>query len=709
MFKKHSALPIWTLDRHTIVAMVTFAVALIVTFAAYYPGLSGPLILDDLNQLKGIIENSGTDSKALFDQYIISNSGPLGRPVAMASFIGSAIGHGPDTWWWKYDNVMFHLISGLLVFWLASLVLTATNQPGQKTSWLAAATIAAIWLLHPLHVSTVLYTVQRMTELSSLFVFAGLICYMKGRLRQIDLRPNGWLHIGIGFCLFFPLAIFSKETALLFPVYCSLIEVLIFKFRGNTSTHAWVRNFHGVLFSGYLLAALYIVVNFSSFVLKNYAIRDFTFAERIFTELRIVVLYLSQILLPSQSKMGFFHDDFTLSTSLFSPVTTILSALLLAAILSSAVYLRKRLPLYAFGILFFFAGHLLESTIFSLELVFEHRNYLPSLGILLAVLAILQSVVKQRKYLTWIAAIGLATMSLLTWQRADTWGSQATMYQFMNYAHPQSPRLNLAYANFNAGIEDYAEARKSLAKIPQGIGPSIHELFLDCMEYQTVAADKIQNITRSQGKAIDGHVSSSIVVLTKVVLAEKCTAPKQELVALIDRLMPLPARSYIDKKTLLNTQALILIAMDRVDDALSVVQTAHEINPDNAMPLYFSANALAVAGRLDEATTFLTSAYELEKTTKRQYKSSAKKIYLEIGAVYLAHDQIEKALALYTEGALSMPAEPEFYIRKTRLLIQLGRYEEAERTIVDLRALDASGIAEYEPFIRRLEQSLQGD
>lgn len=708
MFKKHSALPIWALDRRTIFAMVTFAVALIVTFAAYYPGLSGPLVLDDLHQLQGIIANSGADPKALFDQYIISNSGPLGRPVAMASFIGSAIAHGPDTWWWKYDNVMFHLITGLLVFWLAALLLTATNQSDQKNSWLVAAVIAAIWLLHPLHISTVLYTVQRMTGLSGLFVVAGLICYMKGRLRQIDLRPHGWLLIGSGFCLFFPLAIFSKESALLFPVFCSLIEVLIFRFRGNSGTHTWIRNFHGVLFSGYLLAVLYIVVNFSNFVLRNYAIRDFTFAERIYTELRIVVLYLSQILLPSQRKMGFFHDDFTLSTSLFSPITTILAALLLAAILGSAVYLRKRLPLYAFGILFFFAGHLLESTIFNLELVFEHRNYLPTLGILLAVLAILQSVVRQRKYLTWIAVIGLTAMSLLTWQRADTWGSQATMYQFIKYAHPKSPRLNLAYANFNTGIEDYAEARKSLAKIPLGIGPLIHELFLDCMQNQTVETEKIRSISRSQGKAIDGHVSSSIVVLTKVVLAEKCTASKPELIALIDRLMPLPARSYIDKQTLLNTQALILVSMDRIDDALGVVQTAHEMNPDDAMSSYFSAHALAVAGRLDEATVFLTSAYELEKTTKRQYKSRAKKIYLEIGTVYVATNQLEKALAIYTEGALSMPAEPKFYIRKSRLLIQLGRYEEAEETIIDLRALDASGIAEYELVIRRLEKSLQG-
>ena len=180
-----------SIDRHGVLSLATFAGALVVAVAAYAPGLSGPLFLDDLQQLQGMIQNSGAEPDVLFDQHIIRTSGPFGRPVAMASFVGSAISHGPDTWWWKYENVMFHLITGLLVFWLTALLLTACAQPDQRHAWLVAAAAAAFWLLHPLHVSTVLYTVQRMTELSSLFVFAGLVCYVKGRQRQVKLETNG--------------------------------------------------------------------------------------------------------------------------------------------------------------------------------------------------------------------------------------------------------------------------------------------------------------------------------------------------------------------------------------------------------------------------------------------------------------------------------------------------------------------------------------
>ena len=46
------------------------------------------------------------------------------------------------------------------------------------------ALASCLWLLHALHVSTVLYTVQRMAQLSALFVFAGLLVYSYGRQRQ---------------------------------------------------------------------------------------------------------------------------------------------------------------------------------------------------------------------------------------------------------------------------------------------------------------------------------------------------------------------------------------------------------------------------------------------------------------------------------------------------------------------------------------------
>jgi hypothetical protein len=116
------------LDRSTVFTLALLAVVLGLTLLVYWAGLSGPLLLDDLPQLNGLIAQGASDTATLIRNYIVSTSGPLGRPVAMASFIGDAVTHGPDIWWWKYNNVMFHLINGLLVFWLTALLVQATSN-----------------------------------------------------------------------------------------------------------------------------------------------------------------------------------------------------------------------------------------------------------------------------------------------------------------------------------------------------------------------------------------------------------------------------------------------------------------------------------------------------------------------------------------------------------------------------------------------------
>ena len=303
---------------------------------------------------------------------------------------------------------MLHLISGLLVGWLTALLVQATQKRADSNPWMIGAIAAGFWLLHPLHVSTVLYTVQRMTELSTLFVLAGLVCYVKGRLAQQEKAGRGWRSIGLGFGLFFPLAVFSKESALLFPVFCLLIESCILRFQGNERLQGQIKIFHGALLAIYAIVAAYVLANFSKLVLIGYVRRDFTLLERVMTQFRVMVSYLDEILLPIQSKMGFFHDDILVSTGLLNPVSTLLSLLLLIAIIASAYWLRKKVPLYAFGILFFFASHLLESTIFPLELMFEHRNYLGSVGIVIAALSLIPLLIGNRNVLIIAVVIGLS-------------------------------------------------------------------------------------------------------------------------------------------------------------------------------------------------------------------------------------------------------------------------------------------------------------
>ncbi|MBT5218729.1 MAG: hypothetical protein HOM16_04490, partial [Woeseia sp.] len=135
-------------DKNQILTLVGIGAVLILTMLVYFPGLPGPLLLDDFPQLEGLIAQGANNPAAVFNNHVISTSGPLGRPVAMASFIGSAITHGPDIWWWKYDNLMLHLISGLLVAWLTALLADALPRRGTANPWLIGVVVAGLWLLH---------------------------------------------------------------------------------------------------------------------------------------------------------------------------------------------------------------------------------------------------------------------------------------------------------------------------------------------------------------------------------------------------------------------------------------------------------------------------------------------------------------------------------------------------------------------------------
>ncbi|KPK55856.1 MAG: hypothetical protein AMJ59_23210 [Gammaproteobacteria bacterium SG8_31] len=693
-------------DRSSVIAVALLAAAIIATFLVYRPGLSGPLLLDDIPQLEALIKESATDPATLFRNYIISTSGPTGRPVVMATFIVDAIGHGPDLWWWKYGNVLFHLVNGLLVFWLAAMLIHASPRRISVDPWIPAAVIAGVWLLHPLQVSTVLYIVQRMTQLSTLFVLAGLVCYVRGRLIQEQSRAWGWLLIGLGFLVFYPLGILSKENALIFPVLCSLIELLVLRFRGSESTKRQVRIFHGILLAGYLAAGVLVLANFSSIVLGRYEIRDFTPTERVLTQFRVIVQYLAMLLVPIQRNMGFFHDDLTVSTSLFDPVTTLLSGLFLLILLVAAILLHRKMPLFSLGILFYFVSHIIESSILGLELMFEHRNYLGSIGIIIAVSGIAFAASGYRRALGALAAIVLIGFSLLTWQRSLTWSSPYFFYEYAYRVHPDSPRVNINYANLFAAAKDFQRAREFLEKANPGFGLEIHRLFLDCLEHQSVSEADIERALLFEADIADFYAIYGAKYLINEVITDKCAAPKQNLIDLLDHLLTLPNDSIQGKIELRLSKASVLDSMGKIDQAVNEYLAAQELSKTDALPLYLAAAILVKAGRLDEGRDMLVRAQALESGKRVRRTDVAMQIYSRLGGVYEYEGRFDDALAVYAEASDSMPKRSVFYLKSARLLLELQRYEEAEVMLNDIRNGDLVDLDEYQYAMERIATEL---
>ncbi len=419
----------------------------------YAPGLKGPFVFDDF---VNIVHNSAIaigsiDFASLRDAAIAKDRALSVRPLAAVSFaINYYLTNGFDnTFWFKATNLAVHLIDTLLIFWLVRLLLrvqspaiSSPRAPDPRLlTWLPIF-IAAIWALHPINLTTVLYTVQRMTSLATMFMLAGLLCFVYGREILAGEPRRGLALMGSGVIGGIGLGLLCKEIALLLPLYVLAVDYVFLRHPSRSWPLA-VRRFHTITFSILGLAVAYYLLRHGSQIFSTYSLREFTLWERLLTEPRILWFYVSLLLFPVPGRFSLFHDDIEFSTGLFTPWTTLPAMAGLAGVIIFALAYRKRFPVAAFAILWFVLGHAMESSIIALELVHEHRNYLPSLGPLFAIAYGLVWITGRFSGATvsWVALVLITvTLGYSTAVLAHYWSTQASLATYMGDHHPRSAR-----------------------------------------------------------------------------------------------------------------------------------------------------------------------------------------------------------------------------------------------------------------------------
>ncbi|MFH1980882.1 MAG: tetratricopeptide repeat protein [Pseudomonadota bacterium] len=426
----------------------------------YWPGFSGQWFLDDFGNIH---ENPNVHADSLswdaIHPAIYGRSEAhqrIDRPIAYLTLAANYALGGTDPTGYHVVNFLIHILATGVIYLLAR---TTLALPGIKERYGSSAHAisllgALLWAVHPIQVTAVTYVIQRMAAMAALFSLAALLCFARGKISTTNSRKTLWYLL----CLVLGLLAFgSKQNAVMLPVSITFYTWVFLPASSSGRIHMgrWLWPAGGIILIA-IVAGHYVGIDTLT---SGFRDRPFTLGERLLTEPRIIWFYLWLLVYPISSQFALLHDV-TVSTGFMTPWTTGISIMLLVALAAVAVNQRRKRPLFSFGILFFLVNHAVEGSVLPLELVFEHRNYLPSVFLCVAAGAGIIAVIDHFSTSRFVRDMVIACIILViiaaghtTFMRNDLFTSRVALWQQNVDTYPDlhRPRHNLGRALFDIG------------------------------------------------------------------------------------------------------------------------------------------------------------------------------------------------------------------------------------------------------------------
>jgi Flp pilus assembly protein TadD len=575
------------------------------TFTLYSESLNGPFIWDDITNIERNreIRLETLSFKGIKDVFFESLQ-PR-RPIVNFSFAVNYYFHKYEVWGYRIFNVLIHLLNAIVLYFLAKNTLRTPALSGRYNEPVKISlTAALLFLVHPVAVQSVAYVVQRMTSLATLFFLLSLLCYAKARLNVTHkkLLLAGSLSAGA-------LALGSKEIATTLPIVILLYEFYFFQDLKWELAKKYVIWLGACLFVFGLIAFVFLGDEPFNGILSGYGKRDFTLGERLLTELRVVVYYLSLLILPHPSRLNLDYD-FHLSSSLIDPVSTLTSLLVLLVLTGIAIYTARRYRLLSFTILWYLINLTIESTVIPLEIIFEHRTYLPFTMIFVIFAAILHQSIHDKRWRFALIGILISIMSLWTYHRAAMWGDDIALWKDVVSKSPEKSR---PHNNLGAILRDKNYIRESLPYFEKAVllDPEnseahkshidalyrlgrLHEALISSETYVRLWPDKSDGhtnlaiILQNTGRVAEAvkHYERAIeldknAVRARIYLAQLLFNHRAEAARPIELLKEAVGLKKTDPEIRINL-AQVLMATGRKNDAASELKQAIALDPDNA-------------------------------------------------------------------------------------------------------------------------------
>ncbi len=431
----------------------------------YFHTLDYPYVFDDNRHIPDN-RNIRMESLDRESMHRAAYGPPTGnRPVAMLSFgLNYFLSGSSNPAPFRLTNIIIHISNGILVYAFVFMLVTAGSAPaivtskppwkpdhrsglassGSAAAWLALA-VALLWLVHPLQIQSVVYVVQRMNSLAVFFTLASLCAYMIGRRAESRVLSCVVFVIAAAFWL---LGIKSKQIAAVAPILILVIESYFFQ---NFNKKWLLRGFKYYILPSLCVGAVALIVigpRLITFVKSTYGPYSFTATERVMTQFRVLMFYISLFIYPHPERLNLDHE-FEVSKSLLQPSTTALCLMILLALIGLSVGLAKKHRLFSFCIVWYFITLAIESSVIGLEMVYEHRLYLPSIGMMLAAAYAVFRYVPARPYLR--PALTMIVAGLLaagTYTRTRIWSDEFTLWQDCARKSPNAARPLTNYGRF---------------------------------------------------------------------------------------------------------------------------------------------------------------------------------------------------------------------------------------------------------------------
>jgi len=644
----------------------------------YSNSLEAPFVFDDTQNIKRNTSlrinkiTIDTLGKAVFE--IETNSL---RPIPRITFALNYYYHQYRLKGYHLVNTFIHIVSSITLYFFIKTTLSIPSMRARYNHPDAIAFFSTlIWLVHPLHTQSVTYIVQRMNCMSAMFYLLSILFYTTGRIRQkrqslLDTQVKKIRNLRFslnslyfsGTVLFWLLALGSKENAAVLPIFIFLYEWYFFQ----DLSRKWLLQNLKIIFAAItilcLTALLFLGTNPLDELqsISDFANNKFTFLERVLTQPRVVMHYVSLIFYPHPSRLNIDYD-FPLSHSLIDPATTLFSFLGILALFALAVLLAKKNPLFSFCILWFLGNLVVESSVIPLAIIYEHRTYLPSMLICLLVITLTQQYIKP----SWTRVALLCTIAVIfsfwTYQRNAVWSDAVTLWSDCAAKSPNKPR-----PNYNLGL-----ALKNQGRLEEAI-----KQYKETIRIQPTyvkAHYNIANTLREQNRFDEAikHYEEAVFLRKDFAQAHyNLGVALQEYNRLDDAIKQYKEALRIkpDLEEAHHNIGLTLQKKGNSNEAIKHYKEALRIKPDLVKTHYSLGNIFKKQRRFDEAMKHYKAILHI--------KSEHVGAHISLGNVSLQLGHVDHAIKYYKKALGIQPDLKEAYNNLGNALQDKQRFDEA--------------------------------